>query len=267
MKLQKLLVVALSTGFLAACGGGGGDSSPSSPQAVSATPGQAQGVYSGTFTIVGNQASTGQLNMLILENDEYWGLYGTANASGGLTVYGLVQGQGVSNNGTFSSSNLKDYSNTVTGSGSLNVTYLSGISFNGTATKGTLTATIAANTNAANMASYNTPANLADIVGAWPGNALDGSAFNLTITSGGAISGSSVGTTCTVSGTITPRASGKNVFNVNLTTPTSAACGSNSGRTANGVAASSVLSSGQRQLLIALVTADRASGTVLFATR
>jgi len=205
--------------------------------------------------------------MLILENDEYWGLYGTANANGGLTVYGLVQGQGISNNGTFSSSNLKDYSNTVTASGSLSVTYQSGISFNGSVVANNQTATITASSTAANMAIYNTPASLTDIVGAWPGTALDNTPFNMTISSAGAISGSSAGSGCNVAGTIASRTSGKNVFDVNLTTATSAACGTSSGRVARGVAVSSVLSSGKRQLLIALVTADRASGTVLFATR
>jgi len=215
--------------------------------------------------MVGNPSSSGQLQMLILENDEYWGLYGTANASGGLTVYGLVQGQGVSNNGTFSSSNLKDYSNAATASGSLNVTYQSGISFNGTATEGNQTATITASSTAASMASYNTPANLADIVGAWPGTALDNTAFNLTISSAGAISGTGSG--CSVTGTIASRNSGKSVFNVNLTTATGAACGTSAGKTASGIAVSSMLSSGKRQLLVALVSADRTSGTVLFATR
>lgn len=270
MKLKAILAVAMSTTFLAACGGGGGgdtatvNESSSTTTAASTTPGQAQGGYTGTFAMP--SVPNGKLNMAILENDEYWALYGLDDGHGGLTVYGLVQGQGLSNNGTFTSSNLRDYSSAGVFSGNLNMTYQTGISFNGTVVANNQSASIAGNTTAAGVASYNTPAKLADITGAWAGNSLNNSIFSMTISATGAISGAGTNG-CAAAGTINSRASGKNVFDVSLTTANTAACGTGAGQTARGIGVSSVHSSGKRQLILALVTADRSQGSVLFATR
>lgn len=268
MKLKAILVAALSTTFLAACGGGGDEGSGGGGGGGSAqpstTPGQAEGAYSGTFAT--KNVPNGKLSMAILENDEYWALYGLDDGNGGLTVYGFVQGQGLSNNGAFTSSNLKDYSSEGVYSGSLNVNYQTGISFSGTVVANGQSASIAGNTTAAGMAAYNTPANLADITGAWTGNTLGNSVYGLTISATGDITGADT-SGCAASGTVKARASGKNVFDVNLIAANTAACGTGAGQAARGIGVSSVLSSGKRQLIIALVTADRTNGSVLFATR
>ena len=272
MKFSNFLIAAVSASFLVACGGGGGDSPAgsgtptggSTAPTATATPGQAQGFYAGNFVFSGTPR---QFQLAILENDEYWALYGLANAGGGLTVFGFIQGQGTTTNGTFTSSNLRDFGVTPAAAGSLSATYQTGISVSGTVTANGTPASFAANTSASDIATYNTPANLADITGSWVGTALDGvTTFNLSIGATGAISGSSAAG-CTVSGTMASRASGKNVFDVHLTTAASAACGTAAGQSGNGIGASSLLSNGKRQLLIALVSADRSTGTVLFSTR
>ncbi|PJC23139.1 MAG: hypothetical protein CO065_00295, partial [Comamonadaceae bacterium CG_4_9_14_0_8_um_filter_57_21] len=124
MKFSNFLIAAVSASFLVACGGGGGDSPAgsgtptvgSTAPTATATTGQAQGFYAGNFVFSGTPR---QFQLAILENDEYWALYGLANAGGGLTVFGFIQGQGTTTNGTFTSSNLRDFGVTPAAAGSL----------------------------------------------------------------------------------------------------------------------------------------------------
>jgi hypothetical protein len=85
--------LAINLVMLVACGGGGGggDSATSGPPTGSGA--KAEGAYAGTLT---GSASTG-FQMLVLENDEYWALYGTS-VGGTFGVAGFLQGNGVSSN-------------------------------------------------------------------------------------------------------------------------------------------------------------------------
>lgn len=260
--LSTMIFSLLGAAALVACGGGGSVTATSP-----STPGQAQGVYSGSFATAAFPA--GRFSTLILDNDEIWTLYGEGGVNGELLVYGLIQGQGSSNSGTFASSSLKDYFyDGTTMAGSISATYQMGASFNGTVSAGGQSVSFSGVVPPAGSTnySYNTAANLADISGNWAGTSMSGSTSNYTITSSGTFSGTNQNG-CGFSGTVSPRNSGKNVFDVAFLNNTSSSCGTASGLSARGIAVSSVLSNGSRQLIVAVVTADRMYGSAIFATR
>lgn len=251
-----LVAVGVAWG-LSGCGGGGDGGS-------SATPGQAQGVYAGNFSSA--TFPNGIFSSLVLEDDQIWTLYGTTGSSGEFLVYGFIQGQGTASSGKFTSNGLKDYFyDGTTGNASIQATYQAGASFNGTVTENGVSVTFAgASANSSFV--YSTPASLTDIVGAWSGSNIGGVTSDFTISPSGTFSGvNQFG--CGFSGTVRPRASGKNVFDLSMQNNTTAECGSGSGLSASGVAASAPLSGGRRQLTIALVTNDRTRGSVVFAVR
>jgi hypothetical protein len=111
---------------------------------------------------------------------------------------------------------------------------------------------------------YNTPANLAQITGAWTLSALDGTSADVTIAPGGSFTGANAG--CSISGTIEPRASGKNVFDVSVTSG-GAPCAA-PGTTSTGIAVTYLLpGSTARQLVVAGVNAARTAGNAFFGVR
>ena len=248
---------------LPGCGGGGGGTATTS----ASTPGQAQGIYTGSFST--SAFPTGRFSTLVLDNDEIWTLYGQEGGSGQLLVYGLMQGQGASNNGAFTSNSIMDYVYDGTSmSATLNATYQVGSSFNGTVSANGQSVSFSGTAPAPGSTSYNynTPASLSDISGSWAANNMSGVTSNYTISAGGTFSGSNQ-YGCGFSGSVSPRASGKNVFDVTITNNTSVACGVASSLSGRGIAVSSVLSNSTRQLIVALVSSDRHYGSVLFATR
>lgn len=258
MKNNKLVAVGIvgtiAAAILAGCGGGGSDGSDSPSPNV---PSSAEGVYQGTISN-GNEHNT-----LILENGQYYSMYGRTSG-GDFYVHGFLQGTGTSNNGSFTSTDLKDFHFTdVVFSGSLSASYSPGVSFNGSITEGTSTATFTGAPVPDSIYNYKTPANLANIVGSWNMTSLQGSDVALNIASSGDFTGSSDG--CTFSGTIQPRASGKNVFNVSLTF--GAAPCVLPGQSANGIGFEFLLSNGQRQFIVAGTNAARDRGTFLLGAR
>lgn len=260
-KNPKNLVIA-SAGFallsalLAGCGGGGGGGSPA-PTPAPVVLG-AEGVYEGTVS------NGGIHNTLILENDQFFTLYGNA-IPGGLGVAGFIQGNGKSNNGTFLSTDMKDFfANGTVVSGSLSASYTAKTTFNGSITEGSSTLTFTGTSPLKNsLYVYDTAANLANIVGAWNLSDLKGAATPLNIASSGAFTGSSGG--CTFSGTLKPRASGKNIFDLALTF--GAAPCLLVGQAANGIAIEYPLSTGKRQLIIVGTNTTRSNGTALLGAR
>ncbi len=70
------------------------------PQSV-----KAEGAYSGTFT---GSSSSSVFDLLVLENDDYWVIYGTL-AGTALRVNGFIQGSANSSETTFTSSDAKDF--------------------------------------------------------------------------------------------------------------------------------------------------------------
>lgn len=215
----------------------------------------------------GSSTSGLALTILALENDEVYALYGTGSNSA-LTVTGFNWAQGASSNGTYTSSTAKDYSYTgAVASGSIAASYVANTSFNGTfSSNGQQVGFISAPpTNTAYV--YNTPANLNTIAGSWSGSTLSGSSGTMTVAVNGSSGGLSARFTgnCTATGTITPRASGKNVFDISLTFGPSPCV--LPGSTASGIAVSYHLANNQRQLVALVTTADHAVGSVFFAKR
>ena len=258
MNMFQFACLPITTALMVACGGGGGGNA-----STAATATKAEGVYAGSFK--SPAFPSGAFNAIVLEDDSAWAIYGTADSQGRSTVYGFVNGSGTSTNGTYTAASAKDfyYSGTVA-SGTLNATYSPGVSFAGTATGLTGgTATYSGTTAAITGYTYASPASLSAIAGTWAGFILSGAAATLTIASGGTYTGASAG--CTFSGTFTPRASGKNVFDVSYVN--GAAPCVPPGLMAQGIGVASSLANGQKQLIVALTTESKSAGTVFFAQR
>jgi hypothetical protein len=240
--------VMLASVAVAGCGGGG------SSDPVAGSP--AQGAYEGTF------ASGFTHLTMVLDDNRYYTLYG--EESGGVFyIAGLLQGSGNARNGSFTSTDLRDYSadGTVT-SGSLSASYVAGVSFNGSVTQGPTTIPFTSAPPAISDYHYDTPANLSNITGSWAMLTMFGTPVALNIQANGAFFASD--DSCQLSGNITPRASGKNVFDVNGTF-SGDAC-TESGQSINGIAIEST-ADGESELIVAATTTSRSDGTVLFGVR
>lgn len=247
----SLLVVAV----LAGCGGGGGDDVPDAPQS------KAEGAYQGSIVSgSGNQ----NFQLLILENDEFWGLYGTKYQDT-FYVSGLLQGQGNSSNNKFTASGVKDF--WVGGSsvaGSVNADYVAASTISGSFSTPEGSASFTGSGIPVADYDYNTPATLSSITGTWSLGAPDEATVDVNIATNGNVSGSSSG--CSFTGTLRPRASGKNVFDMQL--QFGAAPCALPGQTAQGVALLSNLpQSTQKQLIVVGVDAQKTAGLVFFGIR
>jgi hypothetical protein len=256
---SSFAAIVLAAALLPACGGSGGSGGTGSTgtSAPAATVSSAQGVYQGPV-------SNGRThNTIVLENGQFYALYGTAT-TGGLLVSGFMQGTGTSNNGSFSSTNVRDFflSGAVF-TGSLTATYNLGKNFDGSITEGSSTVTFTGGPIPNSPYNYNLAANLANIVGGWTLTGLQGDVISLSISSSGTFSASSAG--CTFTGSIQPRASGKNVFDLALTFGSSPC--RLAGQSANGIGLEYLLANGKRQLVIAGADSARANGTAAFGVR
>jgi hypothetical protein len=253
-KYTVLAGAALTIG-LAACGGGGGGSDDAQWSTPTNSP--VQGAYEGTV-------SNGRYhNTLILENDEYYTMYGTL-ASNVFYVLGFIHGNGQANNGSFVSTNLKDYyaNGTVVG-GTLNATYQPGVSFNGAITEGGSTMTFTGAPLQNRYYNYNATANLTNIIGAWSGTDLQGNPATVNVASNGSFSGSSAG--CSFSGSLAPRPSGKNVFNLSVSFGASPCILANQSLT--GIGLEYLLANGKRQFIAAATSVNGAAGMAFIGQR
>lgn len=245
----------LACTLLTGCGGGGGGST------TPITPGpSAEGVYGGTMT--GSRSTA--FETLVLENGEFWTAYGTQTATI-FSVAGFGQGSGTSNNGSYTSSNAKDFGFTPAVAAALNATYdATAKTISGTYSVGTLTGTFSGGPIAGALYNYNTAAALTTVVGSWSTTSLTGEGVAINVASTGAFTAaSSLG--CNFKGTITPRDSGKNVFNVAMTF--GAAPCALPGQSATGIALAYPLTSGRTQLLVSAVDGTRSYGSAVFGTR
>lgn len=211
MKKQiKIALSIITTSVLVACGGG--SSSP--------TPASVEGFWNGT-TSNGYSGS-----IVVLENGETWGYYALGN-----TLYGALYGATTTNGNSLSGSgadfNLATrvvtqgtYSGTFREQSTISLATSLGSTFTGV--YGT---------------TYATPASLTNLAGVFSGQALTGrtapQAVSVTITTTGQLTiPSSLG--CSTAGTVVPRASGKNIFDLNVTF-TGSTCALGNGGTAKGI--------------------------------
>jgi hypothetical protein len=157
-----------------------------------------------------NRALTG----VVLEDGTFYVLYSVIGDPA--LIAGVIQGNGTSNNGSFSSTNARDFN--LEGLGVLVATvsasYDTRRSLNGTvayAAGGPVTFTSTFD------AAYDATPSLAQLAGAFSGQVALSQGVenaNVNVSSTGSLSG--VGTSgCTVTGSVTPRTRG-NVFNVTL---------------------------------------------------
>jgi hypothetical protein len=246
-----ILTTATMAALLTACGGGGGGSSVANANA--------EGTWSGT------DSSGSSFNLLVLENGDFYSLYGT-NAAGNFLVQGFDKGTS-SMSGNALNASITEYDRTGTFTGTVNATVVTNTSIKGSATSstGNTTVTLSATPLSASYSSYNyntAPVN-SDVFGNWTGTILDGSTATISISTAGGITGSNGG--CTFTGTATPRSSGKNVFDMNLTFGLSPCA--YPGQKVSGIALDYVLSNGKRQLLAAMQDTTKARGYLFFAQR
>jgi hypothetical protein len=212
----------------------------------------AQGMYAGKLT------SSGYLfNALVLDDGQYWGFYSvqTANA---LYPTGFLQGKGTAGNGALSAPDVKDFGANPAIAGNVNATYVTQSKLDGTV--GVPNGNIAFATTGLDDATYryNTPAKLSELAGSPQVIGTLGT-HAMTIADSGVFGAAAPG--CNYSGTLTPRATGKNVFDVSWTF--GAGTCPLSGQTATGVAFSYLLNDGAtRQIVIAATNAGRTTGTL-----
>lgn len=239
---------------LSACGGGGGsDNSPS------ATTSDAEGVYGGTIT----GGASPEFQLLVLPDGQYWSMYGRTVGNQFL-VSGFVQGNGTSSNGTFTSTNGKDFGVFPAVSGSISATYnTTAQTISGTTTSATGSATFTGGPISGSLYNYKTTANLSSISGTWNGANIGGETVAMTVSSTGALTAISSGG-CNATGTVTPRTDTRNVFTVALLQGIGCAL---QGQTVRGIVLVYPLASGRTQLVGAVIDDARTAGTAVFANR
>ena len=228
---------------LAGCGGGGGGAAPAVVANVSA-----EGIWNGT-------GSNGVLiSVVVLENGETWGLYGTsASINGALFGSTTTNGSSVSITGS-----SFDFVSRASGPGSLTGSVVS---------KSTLSVVSNAGTtlNAAYSATYDQAPSLAALAGTYSGQAVTGTIApqntSVTISSTGAVS--SVVPGCAASGSAVPRATGKNIFNVTVTF-VGPSCALGNGTVVNGVG---VFNPSTRQFVAMALNPSKSDGFVYSGIR
>jgi hypothetical protein len=253
-KITSAIAISAAVALMTACGGGGDSETP-----VAEGP-SAEGVYGGTITGGTNTA----FQLLVLENGEYWSIYGvqSANVFG---IAGFLQGTGTSASGSFTSTSGKDFGFSPAIAVSVNSNYdATAKTVAGTITSPGGSTRFSGGPIAGSLYNYNSAASLSTIAGSWTTSSITGEQVVLSIATNGAFTAtSSLG--CAFSGTVVPRASGKNVFNVSLRF--GAAPCELAGQSATGIGVAYPLANGTTQLVVAAVDSTRSYGAAVFGTR
>ena len=202
--------------------------------------------------------------MLVLENGDFWALYGTQSSTA-FGVAGFIQGSGTSNSGSFTSANTKDFGYAPARAGTATATYdATAKTISGTAITGTSAVGFSGGPIVGSLYNYNTAASLTTVTGSWSTTSVTGEGVAVTVAASGTFTAAST-LGCNFSGTITPRASGKNVFNVAMTF--GAAPCALAGQSATGIALAYPIANGKTELLVAAVEGTRSYGAAVFGSR
>ncbi len=237
---MKRLTALAAAMIFSACGGGG-----SSDTAVT-TAASAEGFWTGT------SSNAARVQLAILEDGTTWGFY----TIGG-TLAGALYGSTKVNGTSFSGSGIDiysatihpgTYSGTVAAKSTINATLSSGVTFTGNYS-----------------AAYDQAALLTNLAGTYVGYGLTGAtaarSVPVAISAGGNISATDAG--CSLTGTASPRATGKNVFNVQITFA-GATCLLGNGSVTNGIAFYDITS---RQLIVMAMNASKTDGFIYAGVR
>lgn len=241
MRNLKVLALAAAVITLTACGGGGG-------AALAVANVSSEGFWTGV------SSSGVTVNVAILENGETWGVYTQGNTLVG-AVYGTSSSSGNAVSGSGQEFDLGTrkvtagtYSGTVSAKTSISLATSGGAKFTGTYN-----------------AAYDTAASLASLAGSYTGFGVTGATASqstpVTISASGAVTATGVG--CTAAGTATPRASGKNIFDLSITF-TGASCALGSGTVAKGVA---YFDAPNKQILAMALNPAKTDGFIYVGTR
>lgn len=196
--MNKLLMIGAAT-VLTACGGGGGSTAPAAPPPLVT----AEGFWEGP-------ASTGaSVALAVLENGETWGVYTSGSFIAG-ALYGTTNSSGTTLTGSGKDFNIPSrsvttatYNGTFVAKSSIRVATSGGSTFTGNY-----------------VAAYDQPASLAALAGTFSGQGVSGNSSTqtipVTISTSGAVTVPTSGG-CGASGTVSPRATGKNIFDVSVT--------------------------------------------------
>jgi hypothetical protein len=232
-------------------GSNGGASAPCSAnydQVASSPEGFWTGLTSNGYTA----------NIAVLENGETWGVYG---ANG--TLYGVLYGVTGSSGNTLSGLGYEfyipshqvsstSYSGTFSTKDSISINTPSGVSFNGTYSS-----------------KYDQPASLSTLSGSYSGwgvglgvtGTTSAQSASVSISPSGSFASYSPG--CNATGTATPRASGKNIFNVSVTF-TGAHCALGNGAVTTGIAN---YDSSTGQLMLMALIGGKTDGFIYLAQK
>ena len=212
----------------------------------------AQGMYAGKLT-----ASGRLFNSVVLEDGQYWGFYGTANP-GALTPVAFVHGKGSSVSGSFNIGELKDFGPNPAVQGTLAASYAPMSSLNGTITIANSALPFTGAGIAESIYRYNAPASAAQIQGS---QRMDGPMGHhvMQVNADGTFSATTA--MCSYTGKFTPRATGKNVFDV-VWSFGAGTCALQ-GQSATGIAFSyAPYEGGTRSLIVAATNAARTVGAL-----
>ena len=243
--MKKLIALVVAAG-LAACGGGGSDNSAVTTVVTPVVTNTAEGFWTTT-------SSTGmKIQLAILETGETWGFYTSQGILAG-ALYGNT-----TTNGTSLSGQGLDFYNGIVEAGTYVGTFSPKSTINVTTTGGgKLTGTYST--------AYEQPATLANLAGTYSGYGVTGKttaqSIPVTISTTGSITAGNV--SCSISGTASPRASGKNIFDIRVTFAGSL-CAMGNGTVTNGIA---YYDTSSRQVLVLALNSAKSDGFVYSGNR
>ncbi|TXL65257.1 hypothetical protein [Zeimonas arvi] len=259
---------------LGGCGGGGDD------PVVATGPASAPRVAEGAYALDNDDGSG--IFLLVLENDQLWGVYRLPPATGraGGEHGGFVQGNGSSRDGNYTVAELRDYNflQGIVETSSLSATYAPRERMDIAITPVTPTPPAPPyqyTVTAAAVADYDydQPANAAAVAGQWPGFFGRTETGGIEVSEQGAVRGvasgfapdGSIAYSCEFSGSLRARSSGRNVYDANFTLGNG--CGSSDGESIAGVGFVTAPSSGPSQLVLMLLDDSRSAGRTFVGQR
>jgi hypothetical protein len=265
-QLKRFAVLLAAPILLAACGDDAwiGPDASALPSPPPPQLGKAEGVYAGTVT--GAPSGASAFEALVLENDDIWVLYG-ADLGSVFSVYGFIQGSGTSTNGAYASNTARDYGYDPAVDSSISATYdLSAQTIAGSLSSSGATVSFAGGPIPGSAYNYNTAASLDSASGAWTAQTLDGDYLAINISANGSL-GFIGDSGCSGTGSVTPRASGKNVFDISVRFANNSACYLPN-ETATGIGIVYPLAeTGQSELLVAVTNSAKTLGIAAFGIR